>query len=371
MREFYSFFAAVVMAASFNAQVQTIVSENIGTTNASGNPVVSSYNGFQNSGTLTFDGTADVRSSAVSTGYTGASGGNNVFFAAAGGRTFIIKGINTSGYNAETITLSFGHSSTKSSSVTIYPVVALEVSTDDGETWESLTVQPNTSTAWTLKSGITGIPASSNLTLKFTAPVSASGLRVDDIIISGEPASAATPVLNVDAEAVEFPQTEVDKTSVENVTVTAENLTEDITYTVSGADADDFTIAGELTAEGGSLEVTFAPTAVGVKTAVLTITSGDLTKTVNLSGEAVAAGTLAVSNASATKVVLVKNTVATDELIFAQEAQVTLVNMNGQIVKNAKVSNGTALNVSALPNGIYLVTAVVNGKPVSQKIIKK
>lgn len=80
--------------------------------------------------------------------------------------------------------------------------------------------------------------------------------------------------------------------------------------------------------------------------------------------------TLSVNNAI-TKVSLVKNTSVDNEIIFAQDAKVSLVNMNGQVVKTAQVSADKALNVAGLPKGMYVVTAVVNGKTVSQKIIKK
>ena len=351
MRKFYSFFAAVVMAASFNAQTTTVLTEDFAAYSL---------------GTPTSPNSADV--------YTN---GTNVSTFPTGTKVYQAGGMAKFGTGSSSGSMTTGD---------------LDLSTDGGNVrvtfdvkgWSSVEgpmvvtlsgAAPQEITYTAVQAGTpqtvsVEFPAAGTASSTVTIATKVKRAYIDNVKIETY-STSATPVLNVDAEAVEFPQTEVDKTSVESVTVTAENLTEDITYSVSGADADDFTVTGELTAEGGSLEVTFAPTAVGVKTAVLTITSGDLTKTVNLSGEAVAAGTLAVSNASATKVVLVKNTVATDELIFAQEAQVTLVNMNGQIVKNAKVSNGTALNVSALPNGIYLVTAVVNGKPVSQKIIKK
>ena len=45
--------------------------------------------------------------------------------------------------------------------------------------------------------------------------------------------------------------------------------------------------------------------------------------------------------------------------------------MNGQVVKSATVAEGTSMNVSSLTPGMYIVTGSVNGKAVSQKIIKK
>ena len=81
--------------------------------------------------------------------------------------------------------------------------------------------------------------------------------------------------------------------------------------------------------------------------------------------------TLAVVDATKGKANLVKNTIVTNELIFGTAAKVSVVNMNGQVVKTAEVSENSRLDVSTLVKGTYVVAAVVNGQTVSQKIIKK
>ncbi len=81
--------------------------------------------------------------------------------------------------------------------------------------------------------------------------------------------------------------------------------------------------------------------------------------------------TMAVVDAGKAKANLVKNTIVSNELIFGAAAKVSVVNMNGQVVKTAEVSDNSRLDVSALPKGAYVVTGVVNGQAVSQKIIKK
>lgn len=90
--------AAVALTATVNAQ-----SENMGT-GATGNPLVSAYAGFQNAGTWSYSGTADVRTSHASTAsdYSGASGSNNVMVNATG-ENFIISGINTSTITASNV----------------------------------------------------------------------------------------------------------------------------------------------------------------------------------------------------------------------------------------------------------------------------
>ncbi|WP_313028596.1 T9SS type A sorting domain-containing protein [Soonwooa sp.] len=81
--------------------------------------------------------------------------------------------------------------------------------------------------------------------------------------------------------------------------------------------------------------------------------------------------TQAVTDTNATKVNLVKNTVVANEIIFGQEAKVSVINMAGQVVKTAEVKDNSRLDVSNLAKGTYVVTATVNGKAVSQKVIKK
>ena len=80
---------------------------------------------------------------------------------------------------------------------------------------------------------------------------------------------------------------------------------------------------------------------------------------------------LAVGNVNATKANLVKNTVVSNNILFAAKSDVQVINANGQVVKTASVNENTSLEVSSLPAGIYIVTGNVAGKAVSQKIIKK
>lgn len=80
---------------------------------------------------------------------------------------------------------------------------------------------------------------------------------------------------------------------------------------------------------------------------------------------------LAVNDVNANKVNLVKNTLVTNEIIFGHTTFVSIYNMNGQVVKSARVTEGTKLNVATLVNGTYIVAGEVNGKMVSQKVIKK
>lgn len=79
--------------------------------------------------------------------------------------------------------------------------------------------------------------------------------------------TAATPVITVDPATVEAFTTEVGTPVTATVNVTGENLTGDITATVSGDDA--FTAA----LENGVLTITYNPTAAGNHTATVTLSS--------------------------------------------------------------------------------------------------
>ena len=81
--------------------------------------------------------------------------------------------------------------------------------------------------------------------------------------------------------------------------------------------------------------------------------------------------TLAVGDATKAKANLVKNTIVSNELIFGAAAKVSVYNTAGQVVKTAEVAENSRLDVSALPKGTYVVTGLVNGQAVSQKVIKK
>ncbi|MDN5627245.1 MAG: T9SS type A sorting domain-containing protein [Weeksellaceae bacterium] len=79
---------------------------------------------------------------------------------------------------------------------------------------------------------------------------------------------------------------------------------------------------------------------------------------------------LAVSDVTKVNSTLVKNTVVGESISFAKNADIQIVNTAGQVVKSAKVTEGSTLNVSSLAKGTYIVTGTVNGERVSQKVIK-
>src|SRR5688500_5336305 len=156
--------ALCVVLFSFNVIAQTtIFSENVGTTTGT-----ESYasNAWQNSAPISFTGTGDTRSTTVSTGYTGASGGRNVFLTNNGTSTLIISGINTSNYG--TLVLSFGFF--KNTTASDGTELSVEVS-EDGKVYTPLIVPPRPTGAgtanWILTSTTGTIPSASNLRIRF------------------------------------------------------------------------------------------------------------------------------------------------------------------------------------------------------------
>jgi Secretion system C-terminal sorting domain len=81
--------------------------------------------------------------------------------------------------------------------------------------------------------------------------------------------------------------------------------------------------------------------------------------------------TMAVLDAGKIQKNLVKNTHVSGDIIFDVSAKVSVYNSVGQVIKTVEASENSRLDVSSLPKGIYIVSAEVDGKMVSQKIIKK
>ena len=261
MKKFYSLFAAVILAATVNAQ-EVFYSENMGTPTAT-TPIAT--NVFQVGAPVTYSGTAEVRNTSPSTGYSGASGAGTVFLNGVN-KDFLISGIDTTNYT--NITMSFGHNKATNASSN---EMTVEVSAD-GSTWTMLNYTRPTgsgSNGWLLIAPTGIIPTTQNLRIRFNSTISNAQFRLDDVVLSG-------------------------------------------------------------------------------------------TNT-----------TLASGNVNVKKASLVKNTVVGNSIMFNSKADIKILNMNGQVVKTASVNENTSLEVSSLAKGMYVVTANVNGKAVSQKIIKK
>lgn len=91
---------------------------------------------------------------------------------------------------------------------------------------------------------------------------------------------------SISADDIDFGSANLANTNAKTLAVTGENLTDAITATLKEGTA--FSVAGSLTATGGTLTITLTATAEGTYTDVLTLKSGAATKEVNISAKAVA-----------------------------------------------------------------------------------
>jgi len=185
----------------------TIFIENMGTPTAT-TAVLTYATGtapatFQNKGTLTYGqgeqtSECDVRSTSVSSGYTGVSGTGNVWFATANSRGFSIESINAAAYTD--LKLNFGY---RKESATLHATLAVDYW--NGVAWVSVA---NTATALfnEAASAATGWYLSKTLTLPAGAQISGlkirfvktgtDVIRIDDVKLTGTSAVVATPTLS-------------------------------------------------------------------------------------------------------------------------------------------------------------------------------
>ena len=179
MKKIYLLLILLIGSLSFG---QTFYNENVGPATTTGT-LLYSANVWNNASPITYTGTGDTRSSLPSAGYSGASGGRNVFLTSTIGKDLIIGGLNTSAYLTANIQLSFGYSTSATATQ-----VVVEKSTD-GTTWSPITYTANTTTGWTLVTVSLGqIPSSTTLSLRFTQPATAQ-MRLDDIKLTNASAS--------------------------------------------------------------------------------------------------------------------------------------------------------------------------------------
>ena len=193
---------------------QTIYSENFGT--PTGTTLIAAYATgtppatFQNSSPIVYSGSADLRATSVSSGYSGASGNGNVFINAVA-ENFQIDGINTSAYSTANLQLSFGINTPTA----VTNLLTVEVSTN-GTTWTPVTYTPS-GINWTLATITSGIPSSTTLSIRFTS-TTALQFRLDDIkvfnfdpsctLVLSNPTAACNNIsLGIDTYTVSIPYT--------------------------------------------------------------------------------------------------------------------------------------------------------------------
>lgn len=177
-----------ILPSGGGGTTSTIFSENMGAPTA--NTSIAA-NTFQNSGTLSFAGTGDVRITTPSSGYTGASGDGSVFITQTANLFFEISGINTTGYS--NLALSFGHH--KNTSVGSNEL-AVEVSAD-GTTYSPLSYSRPTGSGtatWLLVTPTGTIPATANLRIRFRQTSISTQFRIDDVKLTGVTATLSPSI---------------------------------------------------------------------------------------------------------------------------------------------------------------------------------
>lgn len=262
MRKIYLSLFALLSYCLGTAQT-TIFSENVGS--PGGTTAIASYTGWQNQGTLTYSNggaaaAADVRSTSVSSGYTGASGAGNVFFTTtAGDRGFSIEGINASNYT--NLSLQFAYRKESSSAL---PTLALDYW--NGSAWVNVPFTfieaPTAVVAWYLSPAIS-LPAAAQITgLKLRWVKSGTNsTRVDDIVLTGTLAGGTT--INISPGSLSgFSSSSGTPSAEQMYTVSGSGLTSNISiaapagFEISTSTGTGFTNNLTVTQSGGTVSNT-------------------------------------------------------------------------------------------------------------------
>lgn len=193
----FPFLTSLLPHFPITARSAVLVSESLGSVSSTtAIPTHEAADGFDHDA-FAFSGTGDIRSTAASSGYAGASGGANAFLTSSGSSTFVISGISTLGHMAGSVDLVFGaYKSTVDSDMT---TLKLEYSSN-GSAWTQLAIPAQltgTGTAsWRqISFSDAAIPITSSLFLRWTNTDTVTAYRLDDIALTAmaipEPAVAA------------------------------------------------------------------------------------------------------------------------------------------------------------------------------------
>ena len=173
----------------------TVFRETMGTVSAT--TAISAHetnNGFVNDQFL-MEGTGDIRSTTPSTGYPGASADANVFLTNTGGRTFIIRNINTTAWSNPVLSFGIHKSATTSNGADFL----VQYSTGD-TIFTNLTLPPlptgSGTATWYYRTMTGTLPRVPSLILRFVNSGTSTQYRIDDVLLSGsaEPQITASSV---------------------------------------------------------------------------------------------------------------------------------------------------------------------------------
>lgn len=214
-------------------------------------------NGFINTGALTFGGggaanEADIRNTSISSGYTGASGGANVWFTSTSGEYgFAMAGIDASTYT--NLTLQFAVRKENASGTDF---ASLAVEYWDGDSWEVITITDyplnGDGTGWKLLNPVILPQAAeiSDLAIRWVK-TGTIACRIDDVSLTGTPKAATNLIvatINGGLSPVSGAAFDVD-ISVQDVSGSPANVLDDTNVELSIETGNgDGTLGGTLTA---------------------------------------------------------------------------------------------------------------------------
>ncbi len=185
----------ILISVPFLGTAQQTFTETFGTVSA--NTPISNHESANNFDLdpLTYSGTADLRNTSASSGYTGASGGANVFFSATGSTSLTLTGLSPAA-SCSSISLTFGIS--KSTTADNGANFQIQYSTDGGGSWTSasaITLPTGTGTTGWYQRSVSGIPGNANA-FRFVNLNGTGGTsyRLDDLQMTGNGAGCTLPV---------------------------------------------------------------------------------------------------------------------------------------------------------------------------------
>lgn len=270
---------------------ETIFSENMG--NPRSNTSVAS-NIFQNSSNPSIiffgDDNTDVRTSNLSSGYVGASGGGNVLLNKSS-KTFIISGIDTSDFND--IKLSFGHRksvSNQSNQLKVYVI--------NGEIETELTYSRPTGSGtnnWLLITATGEIPSVRNLKIKFKG-YDTNDWRIDDVKLTGVRNVVQSPTITSDPTSLTTFSTYIGTASIsQSFKLTGDNLdgsdvvitapaSYEISESATGNYGETITIDTPTSLTNKAIYVRLkADNTIGVKSGNITVSGGGIAAALEIS----------------------------------------------------------------------------------------
>ena len=217
----------------------------------------------------------------------------------------------------------------------------------------------------------------------FTAMITHSGGGLSPVVVNLA-GSAVSPTLTSTESNLDFGDVSTASTTPNTMTydLTGANLTEDVTLTIEGTNANLFTISptGPIAQSSGTVSqmitVTFDPTAAGDSfTAMITHSGGGLTTplVVSLEGAGVPPVLLGFATRAISNLRLSPNPVT--GLLYVQghglgDMTVTVRSIAGKVHGSYTIRNTGKVPFSGLPSGMYIVQIVSQTGIVTKQVIK-